>query len=90
MKQLNIKKAKIKNLIGLIDTPELEDLLFEIVYFLDSEQRYDGIFSAREVSLKTRVRVSDDLLADLDKLEEKKYIKKLKNLQFEVLKHLWT
>jgi len=90
MKQLNIKKAKIKNLIGLIDTPELEDLLFEIVYFLDSEQRYDGIFSAREVSLKTRVRVSEDLLADLDTLAEKKYIKKLKNLQFEVLKHLWV
>ena len=90
MKQLNIKKAKIKNLIGLIDTPELEDLLFEIVYFLDSEQRYDGIFSAREVSLKTRVRVSDDLLADLDTLAEKKYIKKLKNLNFEVLKHLWA
>lgn len=90
MKELNIKKAKIKNLIGLIDTPELEDLLFEIVFFLDSEQRYDGIFSAREVSLKTRVRVSEDLLADLDTLAEKKYIKKLKNLQFEVLKHLWT
>ena len=90
MKQLNIKKAKIKNLIGLIDTPELEDLLFEIVYFLDSEQRYDGIFSAREVSLKTRVRVSEDLLADLDTLAEKKYIKKLKNLQFEVLNHLWA
>jgi len=90
MKKLDIKKAKIKNLIGLIDEPILEDLLFEIVYFLDSEQRYDGIFSAREVSLKTRVRVSEDLLSDLDQLVEKKYIKKMKNLNFEVLKHLWA
>jgi len=89
MKELNIKKAKIKNLIGLIDNPEIEDLLFEIVYFLDNEQRHDGVFSAREVSLKTRVRVTEELLNDLDKLVEKKYLKKLKNLQFEVLKHNW-
>ena len=89
MNEINIKKAKIKNLIGIIDNPKIEDLLFEIAYFLHNEKRYDGIFSAREVSLKTRVRVSEDLLDDLNKLEEMNYIRKLKYTQYELLKHLW-
>jgi hypothetical protein len=89
MNHVNVKKAKIKNLIGIIDNPCIEDLLFEIAYFLHNEKRYDGIFSTREVSLKTRVRVSEDLSNDLDKLEELGYIKKLKYTQFELLKHLW-
>jgi hypothetical protein len=49
-----IKKAKIKNLIGIIDNPTYEDLLFEIAQFLTQENRLDGEFKTREVSLKTR------------------------------------
>jgi len=89
MKEVSTKKAKIKNLIGIIDNPRIEDLLFEIAYFLHNEKRYDGIFAAREVALKTRVRISEDLLDDLNKLEEAGYIRKMKYTQYELLKHLW-
>ena len=51
----------MKNLIGIIDNPTPEDLLFEIVQFLDNSSRYDGEFKKAEVSLYTRVRVSKDL-----------------------------
>ena len=89
MKPLNKGKVKIKNLMGIVDNPTHEDLLFEIVQFLDNENKYDGVFLKREVSLFTRVRISSDLVDDLSKLEELGYIEKLKYTSYKVLKHLW-
>jgi len=57
---------------------------------LDQEKRYDGEFKTRDVSLKTRIRISDELDNDLGKLEELGYIRKLKCSSYEVVKHLWN
>ncbi|NJO90718.1 MAG: hypothetical protein HC831_18475 [Chloroflexia bacterium] len=66
MEKINQRKLKIKNLIGIIDNPVHEDLLFEIVDFLEKERRFDGEFKKGEVALKTRCRIDKDLSADLD------------------------
>lgn len=89
MKLLNRQKIKIKNLIGLIDNPTYEDLLFEIVDFLEKEQRSDGEFKKWEVSMKTRCRIGEEIIDDLDKLAEKGYIEKLKYSSYKILKHPW-
>ena len=92
MKPLDISKAKIKHLIGIIEEPTLEDLLFEIVYFLDEERRYDGEtsqFKTREAFFKTRVRILESISDDLDKLVEMGYLEKLKYSSYRVIKHLW-
>jgi hypothetical protein len=92
MTPINFNIVKIKNLIGIIETPQIEDLLFEIVFMLDQEKRYDGEFKTRDVSLKTRVRIakSGELDDDLAELEKLGYIKKLKYSSYEVIKHLWV
>jgi len=59
MKPVNKQNAKMKNLIGIIDEPTYEDLLFEIALFLDNSKRYDGEFKTREVSMYTRVRIKE-------------------------------
>jgi len=79
----------MKNLIGIIDEPTHEDLLFEIVQFLDNSKRYDGEFKMREVSMYTRVRVGKELQEDIDKLTKMGYLEKLKYTSYKVLKHLW-
>jgi len=89
MKQLNLKNVKIKNLIGIIPEPKHEDLLFEIVKFLYDENRMDGVFTLRETSLKTRIRISKELSEDLDELKKLGYITKLNNSKFEVMHHIW-
>jgi Mn-dependent DtxR family transcriptional regulator len=89
MLPINKKNVKIKNLIGLIDNPTYEDLLFEIVNFLNDEKKYDGEFKLKDVSLKTRVRMSSDLSNDLNELIKLGYIEKLKYSGYKVLKHLW-
>lgn len=89
MLPINIKKAKIKNLIGIVVNPTYEDLLFEIAQFLSNENRLDGEFKTREVSLKTRTRMSTELNDDIEKLVELGYIEKLKYSSYKLLKHLW-
>jgi len=89
MKPININNVKIKNLIGIIENPTLEDLLYEIVSFLDNESRYDSEFKTHEAFLKTRVRLSSLLSEDLDKLTELGYLEKLKYSNYRVVKHLW-
>lgn len=89
MEPINKNKVKLKNLIGIIPEPTIEDLLFEIAYFLDNSKRYDGEFKSREVSLYTRVRISDNVMDDLDKLEEMGYITKLKYSSYQLNKHNW-
>lgn len=89
MKPIKKKNVKMKNLIGIIDEPTHEDLLFEIVQFLDNSKRYDGEFKMREVSMYTRVRIGKELQDDIDKLIEMGYLEKLKYTSYKVLKHLW-
>ena len=89
MKPLDEKNVKIKNLIGILDNPTPEDLLFEIVSFLDSERRYDGEFKGHDAYLKTRVRLSSSLAEDLNELARLGYIEKMKYSNYKVLKHLW-
>lgn len=89
MKPINPENVKIKNLIGIVDNPTHEDLLYEIVYFLDNERRYDSEFKTHEAFLKTRVRISSLLSEDLDKLSEMGYLEKLKYSNYKVIKHLW-
>ena len=89
MKPIQKKNVKIKNLIGIIDNPIIEDLLFEIVQFLDNSKRYDGEFKLREVSLYTRVRTKPDLIFDMNDLIKKGYVKKIKYTSYKVINHLW-
>ena len=89
MKPIKKKNAKIKNLIGIIDNPTHEDLLFEIVQYLDNLKRYDGEFLKREVSLFTRVRIKSDVVEDLEELIKLGYIEKGKYSSYIILKHLW-
>ena len=89
MKPIKKKNVKMKNLIGIIDHPTHEDLLFEIVQFLDNTKRYDGEFLKREVSLFTRVRVKKDVVDDLEELIKLGYIEKLKYTSYRIIKHLW-
>jgi phosphopantetheinyl transferase (holo-ACP synthase) len=89
MKPINKDIVKIKNLLNIVDNPTHEDLLYEIVNFLDSEKRFDGIFNIKEASLKTRCRITSDFTEDINQLEQKEYVKKLKYTQYVVEKHLW-
>jgi hypothetical protein len=89
MKPIIKENVKLKNLIGIIPEPTIEDLLFEIVQFLDNEKRYDGEFKQREVSMYTRVRIKNELNKDLEELIKKGYIEKLKYTSYKVIKHLW-
>jgi hypothetical protein len=89
MKPIDKNIVKLKNLIGIIENPTFEDLLYEIVAFLESESNFEGEFKIRDVFLKTRVRLSSDLYEDVDKLVEMGYLEKLKYSNYKVIKHLW-
>jgi hypothetical protein len=89
MNKINYENVQIKNLIGIIENPTIEDLLFEIVNFLSDENRTDGIFNVKEASLKSRVRINEDFFEDINLLESKEYIKKLNYTKYQVIKHLW-
>ena len=89
MKPINKDIVKLKNLIGIIPDPTYNDLLYEIVNFLNNELRFDGEFKMREVSLKTRVRINNDINEDIEKLIEMGYVEKLKYSSYNVIKHLW-
>lgn len=89
MKPIDKKNVKIKNLIGIIDNPTYEDLLFEIVNFLNDEGQYNGEFKTRDVFLKTRIRFHSDISDDMDELVKLGYLEKLKYSSYRVIKHLW-
>lgn len=89
IKPINKDKAKIKNLMGLVDNPTYEDLLFEIVYFLEREGNEEGIFKKYDASVKTRCRIESELIKDLDTLCELGYLEKLKYTKYKLIKHLW-
>jgi hypothetical protein len=89
MNPINKENVKIKNLIGIVNNPTYEDLLFEIVYFLDNEKRHDGEFKVRDVALMTRVRIKKELEDDVNELVKLGYVEKLKYTSYKVIKHLW-
>ena len=91
MKKINKSRIKIKNLLGIVDNPTYEDLLFEIVSFLENEHRIgeEAEFKKWEVSQKTRCRIGNEIVNDLDKLIEMKYLEKGKYSTYKVLKHPW-
>lgn len=89
MKGINRKKIKIKNLIGIVDEPTIEDLLFEIVAFLEKESRLDEDFIKYEVSLKTRCRIAETLEQDLDTLKDLGFIEHKGWTKYHLLKHPW-
>jgi hypothetical protein len=89
MKGINKNKIKIKNLIGIVDNPTQEDLLFEIVSFLEKENRLEDEFIKQEISLKTRCRIEEDLDSDLKKLQDLGYIEHRGWTKWKLLKHPW-
>ena len=90
MKKINKNKSKIKNLLGIIDYPTHMDLLFEIVSFLESENRLDNPeFKKWEVSQKTNCRIGEELIDDLNELVKQGYLEKGKYSSYKVLKHIW-
>jgi len=89
MKGIQKKKIKIKNLIGIVDHPNHEDLLFEIVSFLEKEDRLDDEFIKQEVSLKTRCRIKEDLDLDLRELMNLGFIEHKGWTKYKLLKHPW-
>ena len=89
MKGINKNKIKIKNFLGMVEQPTLEDLLFEIVFFLEKESRLEDEFIKQEVNLKTRCRISEDLEKDLLDLRDKGYIEHKGWTKFKLLKHPW-
>ena len=90
MKGIQRKKIKIKNLIGIVDHPTHEDLLFEIVSFLEKEDRLEDEFNKEEVSLKTRCRIEENLDLDLRKLQEGGWLEHKGWTKYKLLKHPWT
>lgn len=89
MKGIQKKKTKIKNLIGIVDNPTYEDLLFEIVSFLEKEDRLEDFFIKHEVNLKTRCRIEENLDMDLKKLIEIGFIEHHGWTKYKLLKHPW-
>ena len=83
------KKIKIKNLLGIVDNPNHEDLLFEIVTFLQKEGRMEEEFIKHEVNLKTRCRIEESLDLDLKKLVELGYLEHLGWTKYRIKKHPW-
>jgi hypothetical protein len=86
---INKSKIKIKNLIGIIDNPTYEDLLFEIISFLEKENRLSEEFIKHEVNLKTRCRIQEDLESDLKKLQELGYIEHCGWTKWKISKNPW-
>ena len=89
MKGIQKKKIKIKNLIGIVENPTHEDLLFEIVSFLEKENRLEDEFIKHEVNLKTRCRIEEDLELDLKKLQKMGFIEHKGWTKYKLLKHPW-
>ncbi len=87
MKKIDRSKAKIKNLIGIVDEPTYDDLLYEIASFLEDENRDD--FKKWDVAVKTRTRIGSSLEEDLVVLTEKGFLESQGWTKFRLIKHLW-
>lgn len=85
--KINKNQIKIRNLLGIIETPTYEDLLFEIITFLEDERRED--FKKWDVSMKTRCRIGNSLEEDLQVLIDKGYLEHQKYTIYKVINHPW-
>ena len=89
MKKINKKIVPLKYLIRFTIYPTIEDLLYEIVNYLEIENRMDGEFNVAEVINKTKTRIGKDVEEDLQTLISKGFIEKLKYTKYKIIKHLW-
>ena len=87
MKKINKNKIKIKNLIGIVDNPTYEDLLFEIASFLEDEGKDE--FKKWDVSMKTRCRINATIEEDLQVLIDQGFIEHQGWTKYRMIKHLW-
>lgn len=90
MKQLHKDKLPLKYLINFtIIKPNIIDLLFEIVNFLDKEKRYDGEINYWEICNKTVTRISDNVDDDIQLLIDNGFLEKGKYTKYKVINHPW-
>jgi hypothetical protein len=87
MKKVDKSQIKIKNLLGIIDNPTYEDLLFEIVSFLEDEGKED--FKKWDVAMKTRCRIGSSVEEDLQVLVDMGYVSHNKYTMYNLVKHPW-
>jgi len=87
MKKINKDQIKIKNLLGIIDNPTYDDLLFEIVSFLEDEGKDE--FKKWDVAMKTRCRIGSSIEEDLQVLVDKGFLEHQKYTMFKLIKHPW-
>jgi len=85
--KIDKKLIKIKNLLGIINEPTYEDLLFEIASFLEDENRDE--FKKWDVAVKTRSRIGSSLEEDLSTLIEKGYLEHQGWTKFRLIDHPW-
>lgn len=89
MQKISKGKIRIKNLLGIIENPSIEDLLFEIVYFLEKENRLDEEFIKHEVNLKTRCRINSSLDEDLKSLVSLGFLEHMGWTKYRIIRHPW-
>lgn len=90
MQQLNKNKLPLKYLINFtVIKPNIIDLLFEIVNFLDKEKRYDGEINYWEICNKTITRISDNVDDDIQLLIDSGFLEKSKYTKYKVINHPW-
>lgn len=87
MNKVDKSQIKIKNLLGIIDNPTYEDLLFEIVSFLEDEGKED--FKKWDVAMKTRCRIGSSVEEDLQVLVDMGYVSHNKYTMYTLVKHPW-
>lgn len=89
MKPINKKLVPLKYLIKFNTTSSINDLLYEIVNYLEIENRLDGEINLAEIINKTSTRINKNIEDDLKILIDNGYLEKLKYTKYRVIKHLW-
>ena len=92
MIKLNKQKVPVKYLINFqkYNNSSIEGLLYEIVNFLDENERKDGEINYWEISNKTSYRVNENLEDDIKELIEKGYLTQGKYTKYIVINHPWN
>ena len=65
-------------------------LLYEIVAFLEENERMDGEINAWEIANKTSIRINSSIEEDIAQLINLGYLKHLKYTKYIVLHHPWN
>ena len=90
MEKINRKILPFKYHISFtINNPKIEDLLYELVNFLEIENRLDGKFNYWEICNKTVTRINENIDKDREELINLGYIEKDKYTQYNIIKHPW-